>query len=90
MPKYFYTAQSLTGERKSGILEAKDEHQLARILREEGLILIRAELEEKKLPSTKFGWGVSRGPSLAEKIFFNQHVPVLFRVFVRNHHYTTY
>lgn len=48
MPKYFYKAKSRSGEEKSGLLEAKDEYHLARILREEGLILIKAEIEKKK------------------------------------------
>jgi len=53
MPKYFYTAKSLQGESQTGTTEAKDEHQLARTLRQQGLILIRAELEEK-LKKKKF------------------------------------
>ncbi len=77
MPKYFYTAQSLTGESKSGILEAKDEHQLARTLRQEGLILIRAEPEEK-LKEKKFKISLpSLGVSLTEKIFFTRNLQVM-------------
>jgi len=77
VPKYFYTAQSLTGESKSGILEAKDEHQLARTLRQEGLILIRAEPEEK-LKEKKFKISLpSLGVSLTEKIFFTRNLQVM-------------
>ena len=77
MPKYSYTAQSLKGESKSGSLEAKDEHQLARVLRQEGLILIRAELEEKlakksfEIPLPSFG------VSLTEKLFFTRNLRVM-------------
>lgn len=81
MPRYFYTAQSLQRENKSGVLEAKDEHQLARILRQEGLILIRAELEEKLTKkkfevSLPFFWG---GISLTEKIFFTRNLRVMIK-----------
>ena len=72
MPNYSYTAQSLKGESKSGVLEAKDEHQLARILRQEGLVLIRAELGEK---STKRNFEISLpsfGVSLTEKLFLQE------------------
>jgi len=79
MPKYFYTAQSLKGESKSGVLEVKDKHQLARALRQEGLILIRAELEEKlKKPRPKFWAGLPFfGVSLTEKIFFVRNLRVM-------------
>ena len=77
MPRFFYTAQSLQGERKSGVLEAKDEHQLARILRQEGLVLIRAESKEKlakkKLKISFPFFGVS----LTEKIFFAKNLRVM-------------
>jgi len=78
MPKYFYTAQSLQGENKKGFMEAKDEHQLARALRQENLILIRAEPEgpagkkinlEEMIPSF--------GVSLTEKIFFTRNLRVM-------------
>jgi type IV pilus assembly protein PilC len=77
MPKYFYTAQSLKGESKSGVLEAKDEHQLARLLRQENLILIRAEPEEK-LKKKKFKISFPFfGVSLTEKIFFTRNLRVM-------------
>ncbi|MDI6603220.1 MAG: type II secretion system F family protein [Patescibacteria group bacterium] len=75
MPQYFYTAQSLRGESKSGVLEAKDEHQLARTLRQEGWILIRAES-----PTTfkKKWWRMPfLGVSLTEKIFFTRNLRVM-------------
>lgn len=78
MPKYSYTAQSLKGEIKSGLMEAKDEHQLARALRQEDLILIKAELEGKKLKK-KFEISLSflGGVSLTEKIFFARNLQVM-------------
>lgn len=77
MPRYIYTAKSLTGEEKSGVSEAKDTRQLARILRQQGLILIRAEVEKKEKPPTrKFWWGVG-GVSLTEKLMFTRNLRVM-------------
>lgn len=77
MPKYFYTAKSLHGESKSGNLEAKDEHQLARTLRQEGLILIKAEKKEKsEKKNLEFSLPFF-GVSLPEKIFFTRNLRVM-------------
>lgn len=83
MPQYFYTAKSLKGESQTGILEAKDEYQLARILRQQDLILIKAELEEEKLkkrPRLQFGGWVLPflgGVSLVEKMMFTRNLQVM-------------
>ena len=77
VPRFFYTAQSPTGESKSGVMEAKDTHQLARVLRQEGLVLIKAELEEKA-KKKKFEISLpSFGVSLTEKIFFTRNLRVM-------------
>jgi len=77
VPKYFYTVKTPEGESKTGTLEAKDVYQLAKVLRQEGLILIRAELEEK--PTKKILWGplLSRSVPLIEKIFFTRNLQVM-------------
>ncbi|MDI6592010.1 MAG: type II secretion system F family protein [Patescibacteria group bacterium] len=77
MPNYFYLAKSLKGEEKSGEMEAKDERELARILRGTGYILIRAEPLRKELKkkfeiSLPFG-----GVSLTEKIMFTRNLRVM-------------
>ena len=77
MPKYFYTAQSLKGESKSGTLEAKDEHQLARVLRQEGLVLIRAEVKEGCAKRNLEIPLPSLGVSLTEKLFFTRNLRVM-------------
>lgn len=81
MPRYFYTAKSLKGEEKSGVLEAKDIHLLAQKLHEQGFILIKAIPEEEQLkrPPTKFWWGAlpSLGVSLTEKMFFTRNLQVM-------------
>jgi len=81
MPRYIYTAKSLHGEEKSGVLEAKDVHQLAGTLRQQGLILIRAELEEPPTTFQKKWWGALSfgGVSLTEKIFFVRNLQVMIR-----------
>jgi len=77
MARYFYIAKSLKGEEKSGILETKDVRQLARTLRQQGLILIRAELEEKA-KKKKFEFVLPfGGVSLTEKIFFTRNLQVM-------------
>ncbi|MDO8436164.1 MAG: type II secretion system F family protein [bacterium] len=78
MAKYSYIAKSQTGEEKSGILEAKDEYQLARILRKEGLLLIKAKLAEKiNKKGLKFQLPFLGGVSLTEKMFFTRNLQVM-------------
>lgn len=76
MPKFIYTAKILqTGEAKSGSLEAKDIHELARSLKQAGAVLIRAEPEgeiKKKSMDISFF-----GPSLAEKMFFTRNLQIM-------------
>ena len=71
MPNFFYTAKSFKGESKTGSLVAKDELQLAKKLREQGLLLIKAktekEIKKRKLEISLPFFG---GVSLTEKIFF--------------------
>ena len=78
MPHYSYTAKSLTGEEKSGTLEAKDMHQLARALRDEGLILVRAD-SEAKTEKRKFEISLPffNNVSLAEKMFFTRNLQIM-------------
>jgi type II secretory pathway component PulF len=77
MPKYSYTAQSLKGKTKSGTLEAENEYQLARVLRQDGLILIRAE-PEKKLIKKRLEISLpSLGVPLTEKLFFTRNLRVM-------------
>ena len=58
-------------------MEAKDEHQLARALRQENLILIRAE--SKGASGKKFNIEIvpSFGVSLTEKLFFTRNLRVM-------------
>jgi type IV pilus assembly protein PilC len=77
MARYFYTAISQKGEEESGFLEAKDVFQLAQILRQKNLILVRAESEEREVRK-KFELPLpSLGISLAEKLFFTRNLQVM-------------
>jgi type IV pilus assembly protein PilC len=75
MPKYSFLAISAEGKTEKGILEAKDEFELAKILKERKLILIRAEkIKEKR----KFQISLpSFGVPLSEKMFFTRNLKVM-------------
>jgi type IV pilus assembly protein PilC len=79
LPKFFYIAKSFQGEDKTGTLEAKDEHELARILHQQGLVLISANLEEEKQKKRKFEISLPffKGVSLSEKMFFTRNLQVM-------------
>lgn len=78
MPIYFYVAKAIGGGEKSGEIEAKDEHQLAKTLHQEGYILVSAELADEK---NKKGFSISlpflNGVSLKEKLFFARNLRVM-------------
>jgi type IV pilus assembly protein PilC len=77
MPKFSYLATSFQGERKSGILEAKDEKDLAQLLHQEGYILISADLLRERKKILEFSLDFFKGVSLAEKIFFTRNLKVM-------------
>jgi len=80
MPKYLYTAKSFKGEERSGVLEAENEHELAKNLRKEGFLLISAILEEE---GAKKGFEIALptffGVSIKEKVFFTRNLKVMIR-----------
>jgi type IV pilus assembly protein PilC len=77
MPRYFYTARTQEGQNQTGTLEAQDTHQLARMLKQEGLMLIKAELEEKR-QKKKFEFNLPfTGVPLPEKMFFTRNLQVM-------------
>ncbi len=81
MPIYNYAAKNIKGEKKEGMLEAKDEHSLAKVLREEGYILTLVE-EEQKREREKFSLN-QLNPfakvSLIEKVLFARHLGVMVK-----------
>ncbi len=76
MPKYFYTAQSLDGKKKSGTLEAKSARHLSQSLRADGLILIKAETEKSKNKKLKISLPFNK-ISLIDRMFFVRNLQVM-------------
>lgn len=78
MPKYFFAAKSQNGDPKTGEMEVQDEHQLARILHQEGYVLLSAETEGKKY---KKSFNISipflNKVNLKEKLFFTRNLKVM-------------
>jgi len=82
MPKFAFTAKSQKGETHSGVREAKDEHDLARALRQEGYILISAVAEKERKPfSLSFGeiFSFLGGVSFKEKMIFTRNLVVMIK-----------
>jgi len=75
MPKYSFFAKSFEGKTEKGVLEARDEFELAKILKEKGLILIKAE-QKKEREKFKFFLPFF-GVSLSEKMFFTRNLKVM-------------
>ncbi|MEK7664497.1 MAG: type II secretion system F family protein [Patescibacteria group bacterium] len=78
MPNYLYTAKSFDGKDETGILNAPNEYELARILRSKGTVLIRAVLEdEKRKFSLNFSFSLFPVP-LTEKLLLIRNLGVMF------------
>lgn len=85
MSKYFYRARSSSGELKSGTREAKTEHELSLLLKQEGFILVSAVLEKeavkKSLTSFLKEWAEKilffGNVGLKEKMFFTRNLRVM-------------
>jgi len=79
MPEYFYTAKSIGGEIKTGVLSVKDRTELSRVLHQEGYFLISANLEGQETKKRKFSISLPSfgGVSLSEKMFFTKNLGVM-------------
>lgn len=78
LPNYIYIAKSLSGQTQKGTREAASEAELARILREEGLVLVSAEppAAQKKSEYLAGFFSFNRVP-LVEKMLFAQNLAVM-------------
>lgn len=82
MPNFLYAAKNQKGEAKTGKLEATNEHELAAILRQKGLILISAETADGE---KKFGFDIKKivarfgHVSLVERMMFTRHLAVMVK-----------
>lgn len=81
MPAYFYKAKTVGGETKNGIQEAKDKHELAKALHQQGIVLISATLQAstKKAGGARsfMSFGRFFGVPLVEKMMFTRHLSVM-------------
>jgi len=75
MPRYFYVSTSKEGETRKGTLEAENEKELAKALRNKGELLISASLEKSK---KKLNFSIG-GVSLKEKLFFTRNLALMIR-----------
>jgi len=77
--KYHYLAKSLKGEEKSETIEVKNVQELAKTLKEQGFILIKAEPEKGTTGKTKFHFSLPflGGVSLTEKMMFTRNLQVM-------------
>jgi len=78
MPIYSYIAKSLKGIPKSGTVEAENQQQVARMLKEEGYILVSAkESGENKKKKLSFSIPFLGDVSLSEKMIFTRNLQVM-------------
>ncbi len=79
MPRYSYIAKSLEGEEMSGTAETKDTRQLARTLKNQGFILIKAFPEKEKSKKERLDISIPflSGVSLTEKLMFTRNLQVM-------------
>jgi type IV pilus assembly protein PilC len=79
MPKYFYVAKSLSGGERTGEIDSKDEHQLAKTLHAEGYVLVSAEITDaqKKGININISLPFLNKISLKEKVFFTRNLRVM-------------
>lgn len=74
--QFEYRAKKMSGEEKTGVLEARDRFDLAKILREEGYTVISCQPKKEKRAFSLLllGWG---GVSMPEKIVFSRNLGVM-------------
>lgn len=77
MPRYSYIAKSPSGEEKSGEIDVKNPRQLARTLKEQGFILIKAEPIKEGGRKMEFSLPLFDQVSLTEKLMFTRNLQVM-------------
>jgi len=83
MPNFIYTSKNKRGETQIGHLESKDKHELASLLRNQGLVLVSAEIAgvEKSVSYFNIKKIVQKlgHISLVEKMMFSRHLSVMIK-----------
>lgn len=77
MPNFFYTAKTIKGKIETGVMSAEDVFQVAQVIRNQGLFLIKADPErERRRPKFRKVNVVSlfSGVSLNEKIIMTRNL----------------
>lgn len=77
MAKFRYTAKGMGGESAKGIVEARDEKQAARILRERNLVIISVKPEGKN-PLANVRQGIMGRVGLADLVKFTRQLATMF------------
>lgn len=77
MPRYNFVAQSFKGEKKTGTLEVKNERELAQTLRQEGYVLLSADLEESEKKKLRISLSLFQRVSLTEKMMFTRNLQIM-------------
>ena len=79
MAKFFYLAKAPKGEEKSGVIEAINVQQVAKTLKSQGFVLIKATLAGDKAKKRKFNFSLPflDGVSLTEKLMFTRNLQVM-------------
>jgi len=75
MPNYFYTAKSLSNKTATGTIQAKDTRELAKTLKDDGLVLIKAVAIDSNKKWYNFSFG--KGISATEKIMMAKNLSVM-------------
>ena len=76
MPKYSYTAKSLDGTIKTGVIEANDAREVAQALHHDGYVLIKAVAESERKRNLEISLP-SLGVSAKDRIFFTKNLQVM-------------
>ncbi|MFH2105264.1 MAG: type II secretion system F family protein [Parcubacteria group bacterium] len=80
MPKFTYTARDQEGQMKSGALNASNKSSLAKILRDQGLLLTQAKSDsDGKKKTQKGGAVIFGGVPTIDKILFTQNLQVMIK-----------
>lgn len=83
MSQYFYKAKNLQGGEESGAMEAANQSELAKALRQKGYFLLSADCKDaaKKSATSSFGNFLSGlfGVPLPEKLFFTRNLAIMVK-----------
>lgn len=77
MPTFLYTAKSFNGETVSGSLEAEDIHELAQILKGQGLILVKADSKKETAKKSFVPSFFSGKVSITEKMLMTRNLWIM-------------